>query len=326
MKFFKAIIGSLFALILATLGLLTDVILSHGDSDPSSLLWNSYFDVLIVIVVLLTVVFFFIRINFNEFVKRERHLKSAFELHMSAEMKLRKMLSEEQELNKMKSAFIRTVSHELRTPLSVILSSLYLVEMYSLASDRNKMDIHVSKIKRSVDHLTSIVNDCLNVSDIEKRELDFRIDRFDLRALVADCCSRFQEFTKKGQKISVGHTGEEFVHSDPILITNILNKLLSNAVKFSDEDRLIVVSSCVDESVHLSVSDCGIGIPYREQKFVFDRFYRASNAEHFQGSGLGLFIVKQYVDTLHGSIKVNSSPGNGTEFNLELKNFVPAVH
>ncbi|HEX8037558.1 MAG TPA: HAMP domain-containing sensor histidine kinase [Chryseosolibacter sp.] len=326
MKFFKAIIGSLFALILAALALLTEVILSHGDSDPSSLLWNSYFDVLVVIIILLTMVFLFIRLNFNEFVKRERHLKSAFELHMTAETKLRKMLNEEHELNKMKSAFIRTVSHELRTPLSVILSSLYLVEMYSLTNERNKMEIHASKIKRSVDHLTSIVNDCLNVSNIESEKLDLKIDRFDLKVLVADCCARFQEFTKKGQQIRVGHAGEEFVHSDSILIANILTKLLSNAVKYSGEDTTIVVSSWVNKSIHLSVRDCGIGIPYGEQKFVFERFYRASNAEHVQGSGLGLFIVKQNVDTLHGSIKVNSSTGNGTEVKLELKNFVSDIH
>ncbi|HEX8039216.1 MAG TPA: hypothetical protein VF490_08680, partial [Chryseosolibacter sp.] len=93
MKSFKMIIGSLFALMVAALGLLTEVILSHGDSEPSSLLWNSYFDVLIVIIILLVVIFLFIRLNFNELLKRERHLKSAFELHMAAEQKLRDMLN-----------------------------------------------------------------------------------------------------------------------------------------------------------------------------------------------------------------------------------------
>ncbi len=321
MKLFKVIIGSLFALILAALGLLTEVILSHGDSDPSTLLWNSYFDVLIVIIILLTMVFLFIRSNFNELLKREKQLKSAFELHMVAEAKLMEMLKEEHELNRMKSAFIRTVSHELRTPLSVILSSLYLVERYSLTDERDKMEFHTSKIKKSVNLLTSILSDCLDISDIEGKNLKLKIARFNVKILIADCCSRFQKLTKKGQKITFEHSGEEFVRSDSILLTNILNKLLANSVRYSAEDTPISVSIFVNGSIHLSVKDYGIGIPNAEQKLVFERFYRASNAEHFQGTGLGLFIVKQYVDTLQGSIEVNSSPGNGAEFHLELKDF-----
>jgi signal transduction histidine kinase len=100
------------------------------------------------------------------------------------------------------------------------------------------------------------------------------------------------------------------------LLGNIVNNLVSNAIKYSHENGQILVSSEVNANVHLSVKDDGIGISKEDQLHLFERFFRASNAGDIQGTGLGLHIMKHYVDKLKGSIEVQSEPGKGSEFKV----------
>ena len=95
-----------------------------------------------------------------------------------------------------------------------------------------------------------------------------------------------------------------------------MNNLVSNAIKYSDEGKKIFVVSDVNTRLHIEVRDNGIGIPKEEQKHLFNRFFRASNTGTAQGTGLGLHIMKHYVEMLHGHVKVDSEVGKGSTFTV----------
>jgi signal transduction histidine kinase len=128
-------------------------------------------------------------------------------------------------------------------------------------------------------------------------------------------------FAKPGQVIEYHHQGNKEVNTDPVLLTNIVSNLVSNSIKYSPEHTVIRVSSMANRKFHITVSDNGIGIPKEDQKHLFERFYRASNAGTVQGTGLGLHIMKQYVEMLDGNVALQSEVGKGTEVKVTLQKF-----
>lgn len=240
-------------------------------------------------------------------------------VHKQAEEKIKQALETEIELNKLKSNFVTLASHEFRTPLTAVLSSASLIERYADAVNQEKITKHVSRIKAAVNLLTSILNEFLSLSKIEEGRVEPKVESLNLRQTVEVVCQNLRMFAKPGQKIIYEHAGEEVICSDPVLLGNILNNLLSNAIKYSHENSEILVSSNVNSAVHVAVKDSGIGISKEDQKHLFQRFFRASNAGDVPGTGLGLHIMKHYVDLLNGVIDVKSEPGIGTEFNITFE-------
>ncbi len=270
---------------------------------------NTFLQLIAVITILVGTTFFSVRYNFNKRVRAELDLKHAQE-------KLQNALASEIELNKMKSNFVTLASHEFRTPLTTILSSTFLLEKYAIGGDKSKIDKHISRIRSSVNNITSILDDFLSITKIEERKVVPHVERVNLKQSLERACQDLGAVMKPGQSIVYSHTGEEFVETDPVLLGNIVTNLLSNAIKYSPENSPIFVTSSVDEKLRLLVKDNGIGIPMEDQKHLFKRFYRASNAGTVQGTGLGLNIMKHYVDMLHGEIRLQSQPGWGTEVQI----------
>lgn len=238
--------------------------------------------------------------------------------HKEAEEKVKRALISEIELNKLKSNFVTLASHEFRTPLTTILSSTFLLENYSCGENRDRVGKHVSRIKASVNLLTSILDEFLSLTKIEEGKVEPKNEKVNLRQTLESLCHNFKTIAKTGQSIIYHHIGEEEIYSDPLLLGNIVNNLVSNAIKYSNENKEIYVSSVVNAKVHVSVKDKGIGISRDDQEHLFERFFRAANADNVQGTGLGLHIMKHYVDLLHGSIEVISEPGKGSEFKITL--------
>lgn len=236
--------------------------------------------------------------------------------HKVAEDKIKQALKAEIELNKLKSNFVTLASHEFRTPLTTILSSAFLLDNYVFGEYKEKVSKHVARIKGSVNLLTSILDEFLSLTKIEEGKVEPRREWINLKETLEQICGNFKTVAKAGQKIIYTHCGEQEVYSDPVLLGNIVNNLVSNAIKYSNENGEIVISSVVNAKVHLSVKDTGIGISKDEQKHLFERFFRASNTGNIQGTGLGLHIMKHYVDMLNGSIEVESVPGEGSEFKV----------
>lgn len=125
---------------------------------------------------------------------------------------------------------------------------------------------------------------------------------------------------KAGQEYKHYHVGAETAMLDGGLIRNILVNLISNAIKYSPEDTLITIESEVTPTqAIIKVIDQGVGIPEEDQKHLFGRFFRAQNVSNIHGTGLGLYIVKRYVEMLNGSIGFESAPGKGSTFTITFE-------
>ncbi|QEC66466.1 PAS domain S-box protein [Panacibacter ginsenosidivorans] len=240
-----------------------------------------------------------------------------FTLHKKAEDEAAQTLQKEKELNEMKSNFVSMASHEFRTPLSTILSSVSLLEFYTTTETQDKRNKHIQRIKASVANMVSLLQEFLSIQKIEEGKIEPQKKNFNIRELTTQVCSKFTATLKAGQIIDHNHTGDEIVYSDPAFMDHILTNFISNAVKYSPVNTLIKVDISVSEyTIVLAIKDTGIGISPADQEHLFERFFRASNTGNIEGTGLGLHIVKRYVDLMGGSINVQSEEGKGTEFTV----------
>jgi PAS domain S-box-containing protein len=229
-------------------------------------------------------------------------------------------LEKEKELNEMKSRFVSIASHEFRTPLSAILSSTSLVEHYVNPEQEEKRKKHIDRIKSSVKNLTSILDDFLSLEKLEQGKVEAHNSEFNLKEFIEDAIEETEGMSKrKHQQVNFDYKGEEMVYQDKKIIRNVLLNLLSNAVKYSPEGRTIYVTAGIDNgNASFAVRDEGIGIPAEAQKKLFDKFFRAKNATNIQGTGLGLNIVKRYVELLDGEISFVSKENEGTTFTVQF--------
>lgn len=230
---------------------------------------------------------------------------------------LSKALSKEKDLNDLKSAFVSMASHEFKTPLSTILSSASLLAKYKLTEEQPKRDKHVQRIKSSVVNLNNILNEFLSLGKIEDGNISAHKSIFDIKDIIQQQINEMTEIFKQGQKVSYFHTGNIEVSLDEVLLKNILINLLSNAAKFSGENKPIFISTDVNESeVKLSIKDNGMGISKRDQEHLCEIFFRATNAINIPGTGLGLHIVAKYVEMMNGKMEIKSDLDKGTEINI----------
>ena len=230
---------------------------------------------------------------------------------------LSKALSKEKDLGDMKSAFVSMASHEFRTPLSTILSSASLLAKYKLTSEQEKRDKHIQRIKSSVLNLNNILNEFLSLGKIEDGKIIRHESNFAIKELITQQINEMAEFFKQGQKVKYTHSGKEIVFLDEVLFKNILINLLSNAAKFSEENKTIFVATEVkDHQLRFCVKDQGMGISKKDQQNLFQIFYRATNATNIPGTGLGLHIVGKYVEMMSGKLELKSELNKGTEINI----------
>lgn len=237
-----------------------------------------------------------------------------------AEEETRKALEKERELNELKSKFVSIASHEFRTPLSAILSSTSLIQQYQLRGEVTKMDKHISRVKSSVHHLTSILNDFLSLGKLEEGRIEVATEIVALHSFFEEIKEEIKSTLKEDQQLVINFTQPELsFQSDPRILRGILFNLVSNASKYSDSGKSIRLSATyTEDSVTVEVRDEGIGIPQHEVKHIFERFFRASNSSNIQGTGLGLNIVKRYIDLLKGTISFTSELGKGSSFIIIL--------
>jgi PAS domain S-box-containing protein len=229
-------------------------------------------------------------------------------------------LEKEKELNELKSRFVSMASHEFRTPLATILSSLSLVKQYGDLDEKDKQLKHINRIKSSITDLTDILNDFLSVSKLEEGRVDCSPEYFDIQSYMEECIKEIQVICKEGQCITYQHTGDGRAFLDKRLLKNILMNLVSNAIKFSPNGKVIEVFTTVkSSSILLQVTDYGIGIPKQDQKHLFERFFRGHNAINIQGTGLGLNIIAKYAELMQGKVDFKSVENQGTTFTITFQ-------
>lgn len=259
--------------------------------------------------------------NLNlDITKRKQAEEQTHQLHLDLEERIRERTAEliaslerEQGLNEMKSDFVSMASHEFRTPLSTLLTSVSLIEKYVETGEKEKSHKHLAKIKASVKTLTTILEDFLSLDKLEEGKIDVTEQHFELPPFVEKIIDDIKAICKSRQNIRYKHTGQPGIYFDAKILQNILLNLLSNAIKYSEQD--ISVSTLVSDGIMtLTVTDKGIGIPEHGQEKLFRQFFRATNVNNIQGTGLGLYIVKRYLDLVGGSIDFSSKENEGTTF------------
>jgi PAS domain S-box-containing protein len=248
------------------------------------------------------------------------NLLSEMQQRQAAEQEVIKALDKEKELNELKSRFVSMASHEFRTPLSGILTSVSLIARYEAAADTEKRHKHIQTIKNSVHSLTNILNDFLSLDKLETGLLSCKPSIFDLQDYCKDLVSEMETHIKKGQSILYEHQGgDPQVKLDKDILRNVFLNLLSNAIKYSSENSVIRFTTRLrGDDIVMIVQDNGIGIPQNDQKHLFERFFRASNASATQGTGLGLNIIKRYLELMSGTIDFVSKENAGTTFTIVL--------
>ena len=210
-------------------------------------------------------------------------------------------------------------SHEFRTPLSTVLSSATLLSKYKLTEDQSRRDKHIDKIKSSVKHLNDILEDFLNLGKLDEGKVTSFEAPVNINEFITETTEEMKGLLKSGQFISYRHNGEHKIVSDRKLLKNILFNLITNAIKFSDEHAEIeIMSDSNDCTCKIVVRDHGIGISAEDQEHLFSSFFRGANATNIQGTGLGLHIVKRYVDLLGGSIILHSQLNEGTTITISI--------
>lgn len=232
---------------------------------------------------------------------------------------LSEALAKEKELNELKSRFVSMASHEFRTPLSTILSSAYLISKYTKADEQVKREKHILRIISSGNMLNDILNDFLSVGKIEEGRIQIRFAVFDVEERIQELLKELNTILKPGQTIEYLHEGDKNVNLDLSVFRNILMNLVSNAVKFSNEGKVIKIGTMQKgKELTLSVADQGIGISAADQEHLFERFFRGENVSNIQGTGLGLHIVAKYAELMHGSVSYASKINEGTTFTLHF--------
>jgi signal transduction histidine kinase len=227
--------------------------------------------------------------------------------------------------NQIKSQFLANMSHELRTPLNAIIGYSELLEEELEDLDEAQLSSDATRIQRAGRHLLSLLNDILDSSKLEAGKLELFLQTFSVEALLIDVRDTTQALVQKnGNEFVLDWESESLgtMHADQLRVKQILLNLLSNAAKFTDDAKvtLRVRKSDAADSFMFEVIDEGIGMtpPQLEKLFVAYEQADESIASKFGGTGLGLSICRQLCQLMRGEISVESQPGEGTTFRVEL--------
>lgn len=261
---------------------------------------------------LITLIFFLV--NILRDITKSQHYRQSLE----------KAKAYSESLLKSKEQFMLSLTHDLKSPLNSIIGFTELMEKdASVLPHHHKYLQHISKAS---DHIRKLVNDLLDLARLETGKLTIESLPLNLKSLIEDIMEGFkpQALAKNIElqlEFNMRNPGNYL--SDPVRITQILGNLISNAIKFTEQGKVIVkissrgFSTKVDH-VRMDVIDTGIGISKENVQLIFEQFARVTNKKQYEGTGVGLTITQKIIHLMHGTIELESTPGQGTHFTIEL--------
>jgi len=260
--------------------------------------------------------------------KRELSAQASELTEQNVELEMQKKQLDES--NRLKTSFLSNMSHELRTPLNSVIALSGVLNRRLSGKLPDEEYSYLNVIERNGKQLLSLINDILDLSRIEAGREDVEINRFSIRELVNEVVEMIEPQANQ-KNISLHYiTAKELspIKSDYVKCRHILQNIVANAVKFTEEGGVEIIAEELAESIRITVSDTGIGIDREHVPHIFDEFRQAdgSNSRKYGGTGLGLAIAKKYAEMLDGRIEVESTPGKGSKFMLILPIQYRSVH
>ena len=221
------------------------------------------------------------------------------------------------EIDQMKNDFIWTVSHELRTPLTVIRGYTEILKAEEGLSKDGKEN--VTRIDDASIHLDSLISDIVDVSKLESGSMTFDPKIIDPVLIAHRVVNDFGIAARhKGLNLTLKVVSTANINVDPIRLTQVLKNLVSNGIKYTNNDSVALKIKIEGSDLLIVVSDTGVGISDENQTKIFDKFYRSNNRES-RGTGLGLWITKTMVKKMGGKVTVRSKEGVGSNFTLRFQ-------
>ena len=216
-----------------------------------------------------------------------------------------------------KDEFISVASHELKTPTTTLKASLQILkQIITTEKDSPLVPVFLDKANMSLQRLSSLIDDLLNVSRIEKGQLVLKKTLFNVYEMVKENAEGVQMINKK-LEITISGVQDVSIMADRYRVEQVLANMLNNAIKYAPSSMRINIAIELAEPnrVKVSIRDYGIGIPQEKQEHLFDRYYRVDySGNQYSGLGLGLYISNDIITKHNGTIGVNSQPGNGSTF------------
>lgn len=236
------------------------------------------------------------------------------------EAQLMRMVAREVEVGELKSRYVAMAAHDLRNPLATIQTTVGYIHKYQDRLSDEKRQNAYDRIQVSIAIMVEMLDDILTLGKAESGKLDFTPETIDLTAYCETLVTELRETTDPPSRLVFSSSHDHPTATvDPKLLRNILNNLLSNALKYSSADQQVTFTMDYSPNqLTFIVQDEGIGIPQDAQPNLFEAFHRAENARHVSGTGLGLAIVKQSVDLHGGSISFESEENQGTTFTVVI--------
>ncbi|WP_061309656.1 PAS domain-containing sensor histidine kinase [Clostridium botulinum] len=236
------------------------------------------------------------------------------------------LLNESREYNKLITEFLSNISHELKTPLNVIFTAVQLLGFYEKDVDYEKQDKYLKLIKQNCYRLMKLINNLLDTTKLDSGYLKLNLVNYNIVNLIEEITLSVTSYAEsKGINIIFDTNVEEkIIAVDTDKIERIILNLLSNAIKFTNAGGNIFVNvkDC-GENVYVHVKDTGVGIPSDKLESIFERFFQVDKTlkKNKEGTGIGLHLVKSFVEMHNGTVTIKSELGQGTEFIIKL----PAV-
>ena len=238
-----------------------------------------------------------------------------------AEKIIENTLIRERELNELRINLISTVSHEFRTPMTTIRTSAELISMYlenQNVINGNRIQKRVSIITEEIDRIIELMNAVLTISKEDSGKTNFNPTLFDLKEFCLEIIDNNYLNTINIPMVATNFNGSTFtVNADKKLMEYAIFNILNNAFKYSEKSAEVILNlSSTSDTIILDIIDFGIGIPKEDHVKLFNTFFRASNTDGFQGTGLGLYIAKTFIEKNSGAIALESELGKGTKVTM----------